>query len=534
MKRRDGQINRVVAYIIVFLCLSAAVAARGSSGLNKTDHSRGLPSVETLVANYWKAIGGKRRLAAIKDASFSWTIELQTQKLGVAKTVTKAPGSARSELTFGNGQLVSAATSRSVWELGLNGELRTLTGPEASTLKLMALLGASYLIDYKKDNVAARVISFQTPSQQEIQVEFSTRGGARTIYSFDRNTSLITTVEDGLRHTKILLFDYRPEGGLLQPHRVEVDLTGTGRLSLVLQQVNYNSGVSNSFFDPPAGSESLDIAALLREVVKNQDEVEKHFTEYSVLQEETDREISSRGEIKKEQTKVFEVFPIAHRQPILKLISENGVPLSPARAAKEEQRVQEEFLKAERDRDKDEKREQHRRDEQRRKRAAKGNNSEDELQISQFLKVCEFVSPRRERFRDRDAIVFDFRARAGFKPGNRQEDLISKLVGIVWIDPFDKQLMRLEAKLAEGFKMAGGLLLSVRPGAALVVEQIRIDEGIWLPLLAQINLSVKVLLFGGGDVNKSIEWSNYRHFSGTVNDYKLNAPKEALSPNKKL
>jgi hypothetical protein len=135
------------------------------------------------------------------------------------------------------------------------------------------------------------------------------------------------------------------------------------------------------------------------------------------------------------------------------------------------------------------------------------------------------VSPRHERFRDRDAVVFDFRARPGFKSSNRQEDLISKLVGVVWIDPADKQVIRLEARLAEGFKMAGGLLVNLRPGAAMVFEQIRMIEGIWLPRLAQLNLSVKVLLFGGGDFNKTIEWSDYKHFSGDVGDYKLDAPK---------
>ena len=85
--------------------------------------------------------------------------------------------------------------------------------------------------------------------------------------------------------------------------------------------------------------------------------------------------------------------------------------------------------------------------------------------------------------------------------------------------------MRLEAKLAEGFKMAGGLLFSLRPGAAFVMEQTRMVEGVWLPRQAQINLTMKFLLFGGGDFNKTIEWSDYKHFSGDVGDYKLDAPK---------
>ncbi len=155
------------------------------------------------------------------------------------------------------------------------------------------------------------------------------------------------------------------------------------------------------------------------------------------------------------------------------------------------------------------------------------------MEISQFFRHCEFVSPRHERFQDRETIVFDFRVQPGFKPSTRQESLISKLVGVVWIDPVDKQVIRLEARLAEGFKMGGGLVLSLRPGAALVMEQMRLKEGIWMPRFAQINLSVKVLLFGGGDINQTLEWSDYKHFSSDIDSYKLGPPKTEETPAKK-
>ncbi|HSK64239.1 MAG TPA: hypothetical protein VK893_10365, partial [Pyrinomonadaceae bacterium] len=214
---------------------------------------------------------------------------------------------------------------------------------------------------------------------------------------------------------------------------------------------------------------------------------------------------------------VYEVYPLPNREPVQKLISENGVPLSAERLAKEDRRVQEEFLKAEREREKDEKRVARRRAEREKK---EGEGTE----ISPFLKACEFVSPRRETLSGRETIVFDFRPRPGFRPQSRQESLIAKLIGVIWIDPVDKQVIRLEARLAEGFKMAGGLLVSLKPGAALVMEQTRMAQGVWLPRFAQINLSVKVLLFGGGDYNKTIEWSDYKHFSGDVKDYRIDAP----------
>jgi hypothetical protein len=500
--------------LIIGLLLLLAIAAQPSHGQN----TKKLPSADKIVDNYLKAIGGKKIAASHKDATYEWIIQLNDKEMGTARTQRKAPASERWELTFGNGQIVSATNSRSAWELGLDNRLRTLTGAESAAAKLRATLDSSRLINFKKANVLARVVSLgDLASEPAYIVEFSMRSGARFHYYFSVKTGLITKITGDVRNTRVLFEDYRSEQGMLEPHRVRMNVDGSGELTLLLHSVKYDTGIDDKIFDPPAATETLDVAQLLREVSRNQDELEDRVSEYAFTQTETDREINGKGELKKETVRVYEVYPLPNREPVQKLISENGVPLSPERAAKEDRRVQEEFVKADREKDKDAKKAAERRAEQEKKR-------EEGTEISPFLRVCEFVSPRRETLEGREAIVFDFRPRAGFRPKNREESLIAKLVGVMWIDPVDKQVIRLEARLAEGFKMAGGLLVSLKPGAALVIEQTRTAQGVWLPRFAQINLSVKVLLFAGGEYNKTIEWSEYRHFVGDVKGYKIDAP----------
>jgi hypothetical protein len=508
--------------LLATIALFISVACSYESALGQTA-SRKLPSAEKVIDNYLKAVGGKKATAAIRDSTYDFTIYLNDQQFGTALVHTKAPGSERWEMTFGNGQIISATNSGSAWERGLNGQLRTLTGGEAAAAKLRGLLNASRLVNIKKSNVLARVISLgDVASEPAYIVEFSTRNGARLQYYFSVKTGLITKVTDDVRKSRILFDDYKRNKGILEPQKIRMNLD-QGEIVLHLQSVSYDTGVAARIFDPPPATETLDVVSLLREVGKNQDALEQRVSEYAFRQKETDRTIDSKGVVKKETVKVYEVFPIPNREAVLKLVSENGVELSGERAAKEEKRVIEELEKAEREREKDRLEAERKKAEQAKKQAA--NKEEDDPDISQFLRACEFVSPRREQFNGRDAIVFDFRPRPGFHPGNRSESLIAKLVGVVWIDPVDKQVMRLEARLAEGFKIAGGLLVSLRPGAALAMEQTRMIEGVWLPRFAQVNLSVKVLLFGGGDFNKTIEWTDYRHFSGDVNDYKLDSPK---------
>jgi hypothetical protein len=441
---------RVISWIVLFI-----IALQCEPAL--AQQTKKLPTAEKIVDNYLKAIGGKKQVSSIRDATYDWTVQSKDQPTGVARIQFKTPASRRSELTIGNAQVISGANPRSAWVRGLHGELRTLTGPEAANAKLQAALDVAHLVDYKKANVLARVVSLDnTAAGPAYAVEFSSRGGARLRYLFSTTSKLLVGIQDDARKTVTWFEDYRAEGNMLEPHVLRSNRLGNDELTFKLQQVSYNTGLAATLSDPPRSVETLDVPTLLREVSRNQDAVERRVTEYSFLQKETQRDLDGKGVVKKETVKVSEVFPISNRAPIMKLISENGVPLSGDRAAKEDKRVQEEFLKAERDKDKDTQKATQRRAERQRKRASNGQQEEDsDFEISQFLIVCEFVSPRRERFQDRDSIVFDFRVQPGFKPSTRQESLISKLVGVVWIDPLDKQVIRLEARLAEGFAPPG-------------------------------------------------------------------------------
>ena len=501
------------------LLLSFFLLCAVRSNAQKTNAK--LPSLNKIIEQNLKASGGKKNLAAITEADYEWSVELNGEKVGTARLVRKFPASERWEITVPDRQIILAANSSSAWQ-SKNEQIRTLTGREAANAKLRAALDSSRMVNYKKANILGRVVAVAGPNYV---VDFSTRGGACLQYHFSVDKWLITKIFNETNGSYVALADYRVENGISEPHRIRFYLDSANDFTLTLQRVKYNSGLAQSLFDPPSATEVLDIASLLRQVGKNQDDVEKRVAEYSYRQKETDREISDKGQLKKETVKLYEVYPLPNREAVQKLISENGVPLNAERAAKEDKRVEQELLDAERDREKDEEAAAKRKAERQKKNRAAGRDEDEDPEISQFLRVCEFVSPRKERLDDRETIVFDFRPRAGFKPSSRADSLIAKLIGVVWIDPVDKQVVRLEARLAEGFKMGGGLLVSLKPGAAMVMEQTRMADGVWLPKFAQFNLSVKVLLFAGGDYNKTIEWSDYKHFSGDVKDYKLDAPK---------
>jgi hypothetical protein len=490
-----------------------------------------LPSPEKIVDNYLKAIGGKKRVAAIKDTSFEWAVMEQGQSVGNIQVRTKAPAAVRVDVRAGSVESTNAVNSSTVWEEvsldASNRKVQTLTGVDANVAKIESLLLASRFVNYKKLNLLARTVMLdETGGEPAYVIEFSSRNGARLRCWFGQSSKLLLKIERGKTYSQFA--DYRAEQGILEPHRMEGNSIAPGNgQTLVLQSVRYNTGLSDALFDPPRGAEPIDIGALLREVDRNQEQVEERVGDYTYTEKRTERKINGRGEVTEEIVKVFEIYPIPNRDSVRKLVSENGAPLSAEKAAKEEKRVTEELEKAQRER---EKAAQKRALELERQKGKPAKEEEDDVGIADFLRAAEMVSPRRERLRERDAIVFDFRPRVGYKPKNSTESIISKLTGIVWIDPLDKQVMRLEARLVESYKMGGGLLASVRPGTAFVFEQKRMDDGVWLPVFSQVNVSAKILLFKSLDLNIMQEFSNYQKFNSSFDDYKLTAPENKSRP----
>lgn len=533
----DGYASAIVLKrrLVAALCLTVLFVAGGLTVCAQQSRQK-LPAADKIIGDYWKAVGGKKRLAAVRETTSEWTID--SQPTARARTQEKAPAAVRTDLTLDTGEISSAASARSAWRRGADGHLRTLTDAEAGAAKLQAALTASRLIDYKKLNVLARTVALESGEAEAAYVlEFSTRAGARLRYLFGVKTKLLLKIEDDARRITTRFGDYRVENGVLLPHRIQIESVGQSAtdapqsLTLLLQSVSFNTSLSDQLFDPPSTA-ALDIPALLMEVEKNQEKLDERVAEYAFTEKRIERKISDKGEVKEEKITVHEIYPLPGGGTIYKLISENGVPLSAERAAKQDKEIAESVAKQESAREKFE---------QKKKELEKKNGGplkeekkedDDDVSVAQFLRACEFISPRREQLREREAVVFDFRPRPGFKPKTRAEDIITKLIGIVWIDPVDKQVIRLEAKLAEGYKMGGGLVASIKPGSSFVFEQLRVGEGVWLPRFMQVNFAAKVLIFKSIEANETREYSDYRHFKTEAGDYKLDAPAGNTPPTK--
>jgi len=130
-----------------------------------------------------------------------------------------------------------------------------------------------------------------------------------------------------------------------------------------------------------------------------------------------------------------------------------------------------------------------------------------------FLRACQFVNPRRERFRGQDVLVFDFEPNPDFQAKKLEEKVVQKLAGVVWIDEKAHDVARLEAYFVGDMKIGGGLLANLQKGTSFVIEQQYIHNEVWLPTYEEAHVGVRVLLVKGFKVNAITRYSDYQRFN---------------------
>ena len=238
--------------MLPILCLLVFASAPWAWAQDKVA-PRKLPSAEKVVNGYLNAIGGKKRVRTIKDATYKWTVWANNRQAGTATTHVLVPSSARADLALKDGRQLFVVNDRSAWMLGRDGRVQTLSDAELNAARLQAILDANHLLDFKKRNVLARVISYTDTASfgPAYVVEFYLRTGARRKYWFHTVSKFLMRIDDEDTRTITRMEDYRKEKLILEPHRVVINNGGVGDLIFILKSATYNTGLPRWIFEPP-------------------------------------------------------------------------------------------------------------------------------------------------------------------------------------------------------------------------------------------------------------------------------------------
>lgn len=498
---------RSIHLLLLLLCLAFTAAAQSPAAVLKKAE---------------KAMGGSRLLTASRGWTRVGTVtNLATGAKGRFRSHTAQPNFFHAVYDLEGLEFESGFNGKSGWERDSRNGLRTLTGDASLAMQAEAAFRSSHWLNYKKEKTKAMLGGKGEVNGKPVNiVRLNTAKGVELKLFFDQTSAHLIREEiiSGEVTRAFSYEDFRDAGGVRLPYRVRIE-KGAETLVVELSEVRAESNIALSPFDFPRtlGEPLPDIAKLLTQLQSNEDEVEKILDQYSFTQRSTRREAGKDGALRDAGSETYQLsFYRGNR--IRRLIEKNGKALSPAEqkdadrdAGKQVEEIEKEIAKKE-------------------KRAQSDSGPPPEesrrISIAELLRASKLLNPRRERFRGRDVIVFDFEPNPNFDYKNAKSMLkfFGKTAGVMWIDEKDKQVARLEAYLADSYNIGGGLLAKLKKGASFTLEQERLNDEIWLPSLADINLSVRVLLVKGIDINQEIRSYDYRKFSTEVKNAKVGEP----------
>src|SRR6266404_502581 len=126
-----------------FFCVLLLASGRTSLSQQKSANSSPsrLPSADRVVGDYLKVLGGKKRVSAIRDATYEWTSQQQADgTAGAARTELSSPSSLRMSIRVDKSERQAGVSPSSVWQKSDDGTVHTITGKTAADTRLRALL----------------------------------------------------------------------------------------------------------------------------------------------------------------------------------------------------------------------------------------------------------------------------------------------------------------------------------------------------------------------------------------------------------
>src|ERR1700736_3646433 len=465
---------------------------------------------QKIVDQYIKAVGDSKTLSKARTVTIEGAFHASDGKAGTYTLDTRLPNRYYSELVAGDTSLIEAYNGKSAWHRTANGELATLVGADGSQLEAAGQYYNSHLVDAKKNKIGIGFASFsKVRGRDALEIEVTTMTGVKRHVFFDAQTHLIVkeaAIVGGIDE-QLLYDDYRPVNGLKIPYKIELH-RGTETYDITVTRAEVNGAVGERVFDFPKKSQVQlpDLKALFKEIDQNQKAIDKIKENYAGTRSEEEIEYEKTGKVTKRELKEYSFFYL-NGDEVSTLVKKDGKPLSDEEQKKENEKTQKEIQNLQKREAKKEAKEEKAKEE------GKEKKEDEDVGIETFLRACQFVNPRRERFRGQDVLVFDFEPNPEFKPHKLVEKVVQKLAGVVWIDENAHDVARLEAYFVGDFKFAGGLLANLQKGTSFVFEQAFINNEVWLPTYGEAHIGVRLLLVKGIKVNAVTRYSDYKKFN---------------------
>ena len=250
-----------------------------------------------------------------------------------------------------------------------------------------------------------------------------------------------------------------------------------------------------------ASAQAQDAREIVRRAVDNDQGNFQGSRNYTYLQRQETRELDRSGQIKSRKIETWDVT-LLEGSPYRRLVARSDKPLSP-----EEQRVEEEKLRWNNDQRRMET------SEQRAQRLAEWQRRLDRQRepVKEVPDAFNFTLLGEEQLGGRPVYRIEAAPKAGFRPKSRTAEMFPHVKLHLWIDKVDYQGARIEMEVLDSISF-GGFLVKLSKGTRLLIEQARVDDGVWLPRQFSLTAAARILLVKGLTRELDYTFSGYKKF----------------------
>jgi hypothetical protein len=256
-----------------------------------------------------------------------------------------------------------------------------------------------------------------------------------------------------------------------------------------------------------------------REIVRRATELDRKNLQaevnYAYRERQEQRELDGQGKTTRVKINAWDVtHPDGTRYR--RLVARNDQPLS----AQEQQQEEENLRKSIEDRRKET-------PEQRQRRIgeweARRNKQREALR--ELPDAFDFRMAGEESLNGGHAWVIDATPKPGYKPKLASASFLSHVKARLWIDKTDYQWIKASIETQSTISFAG-FLVRLAPGSVVNLEQVKINDEVWLPKSIEVRIAARVALIKMVRLEQFYTYSDYKKFQADSRIVEVSEPRQ--------
>ena len=243
------------------------------------------------------------------------------------------------------------------------------------------------------------------------------------------------------------------------------------------------------------------IRDLIREAAERDIENAKKQRDYTYIQRAEEHKLDGDGRLKSAEARTYEIM-VLYEEQVRKLIAKDDKPLSDSDAKKEDEKIQKVIEKRKNESESD-----------RRKRLEKQekDHEDDRRFVKEIADAYNFRFVGHQTLDGRETLVIDADPRPGYEPHMKDAKFLPKFRFRAWLDEGERQWVKLDIQCVETVSI-GVFLLRMHKGSNIQLEQLRVNDEVWLPRHIALQLDARLALFKGLNIAEDVTYRDYKKF----------------------